>query len=449
MTTIGKTLDNITFATDEDKFTTISKINKISPQLATKDIIKELYVGSTRIDILSWYLDLINNILDKFDANDNNFNLTDNELNLLASFTISLTLSRCGRSENQLINTEIVDNARDYFILIYLSDPNYKIDEELKALFLPFIADVVKNIFNNFNIPTALTINSFAEKDTRIISKFSNPMDIILEKYSEMNGAEMLSLTWNTIWEDIYPKWYGHEKYIDSVALTERINYNLSLLPYVDTLNVNEPAPNEIILPPKVNYEYAQHKLHQEIEFRAHLLSEEDPTRSADENWYLAEKRVKIEHEYWSIDKKLNENYWENKRLIRTRAEELYLDDETRSADENWYLAEKQIKEEYMMAHNAYFIQAMKYIKYSFSNQCFGSIRDEYDFNIALTYLKYLSDNNNYMASFELAKYYYHNTYCAVEFGISYKYFLRAVEQGHWPSRQAWKEFIKKEITCN
>ncbi len=48
------------------------------------------------------------------------------------------------------------------------------------------------------------------------------------------------------------------------------------------------------------------------------------------------------------------------------------------------------------------------------------------------------------MASIELAKYYHCNTYCSIEFGMSYKYFYLAKTQGYFIAKLAHDDFLEK-----
>ena len=438
-------LTNTKFASNNEKTILIHKFKKIEPQLLTKQVVEELTIGITNIEIPSWYYNMVNDTLDKFRYDKStNFDLTDSELKVIASFVTSLIMSRCGRNPDLLINTEIHPNSTDSYISAYLSG-EYGIAEHLKDIFMPDLTFMRKHVFYNFYIPN--TICGSGGK-IQLTSKIPNPMDSLLDYYNK-NGYTNSPMVGDNTWSDIYPKWYGYENYIDTEYNNIRISEILNRLPNNYDLNTdygpNDIPASQIILPPKVNSYYAYQKLQNEISFRALLLSRDDPTRNMDENWNIAERRIKIEREYWSVEQKINEDHWKDRGSTKKRAKLLHMTYPTASAESNWYLAERQLKEEYMMTHESYFIKAMKLVGLTFSSGCcHGDIKDKEEFNYALSYLKTLSDNGNYMASIELAKYYYSNTYCMIEFGMSYKYFYLAMEQGYWPAKLAFDDFLEK-----
>lgn len=440
-------LTNTNFASNNEKTILIQKFKKIEPQLLTKQVIEELTIGITNIEIPSWYYNMVNNTLDKFRYDKStNFDLTDSELKVVASFIISLIMSRCGRNSDLLINTEIHPNSIDCNISVYLSG-EYGIAEHLKDIFMPYLTFMRKHVFYNFYIPNTISVSGSGSK-LQLRSKIPNPMDSLLDYYNKDRYTDS-PMIWDNTHLDIYPKWYGYDKYIDTESNDIRISEILNRLPNDYDLNTDygpgDIPTSQIILPPKVNSYHAYQKLQSEISFRALLLSRDDPTRSMDENWHIAERRVKLEREYWSVEQKINEDHWKNRESTKKRSKLLHIMYPSTSAESNWYLAERQLKEEYMMTHESYFIRAMKLVGLTFSSGCcYGDIKDKEEFNGALSYLKTLSDNGNYMASIELAKYYYSNTYCMIEFGMSYKYFYLAMEQGYWPAKLAFNDFLEK-----
>lgn len=444
MSTYKIDLSNTKFAPKSNKIRTINKLRKLSPQTINTDMMESLIFTIEQIGIPSCYLDMVDTILNKFNLDlNNNHNLDNNELKVLASFTISIIVSACGRDSDILMNTEITHCAVDYYIYVYLTG-DFGIAEHHKSEFLPFLTDIREKVFTNFHIPKSISPSH--DKEFPVI-KFPNPMDSIKEYYDKTNFQACT--VWDKTSEDLYPRWFGYDKYINPIQNELRIHSIIDQLPDDYDLNTDyalgDIPPSQIILPPKVDYHHMQTELRKEISARALRLHEDNPKRSADENWHLAEKRVKIERAYWCVEEKINENQWQNRIKIKTRARQLHQENPDRSADDNWNLAEKQIKEEYMMTHESYFIKAMYLISYSFnSGVCYGNVVDKVKFNAALSYLKTLSDNGNYMASFELAKYYYPNTYCQIEFGMSYKYFIKSMKQGYWITNHVWKDFLEK-----
>lgn len=444
MSTYKIDLSNTKFAPKSNKIRTINKLRKLSPQTVNTDMMESLEFTIEQISVPSWYLNMVDSLLDKFNLNlDNNHNLDKNELKVLASFTISIIVSACCHDSDILMNTEIIQIAVDYYIYVYLTG-DFGIAQHHKKEFLPFLTDIKDKIFTDFHIP--ILVSPHHDKELPIIT-FPNPMNSVKEYFYRTNFQA--STVWDKTHEDIRPRWYDCEKYINHIQNDIRINSILSSLPDDYDLNIDyipgDVPPSQIILPPKVDYHHMQTELRKEILTRALKLHEDDPKRSADENWYLAEKRVKLERAYWSVEEKINEDQWQNRDKIKTRAKQLHQENPDRSADDNWNLAEKQLKEEYMMTHESYFIKAMYLIGYSFSTGvCYGNVVDKIKFNAALSYLKILSDNGNYMASFELAKYYYPNTYCQIEFGMSYKYFIKSMKQGYWITNHVWKDFLEK-----
>ena len=122
--------------------------------------------------------------------------------------------------------------------------------------------------------------------------------------------------------------------------------------------------------------------------------------------------------------------------VIAERSYYLSKDDPNRSQDDNWHLAIKQLETEYDMTHQMYFIYGIEMLNnYQESNDSVIT---------GLSYLMNASNSGNYMATFELAKYYYYGSSSMPEIGISMYYFEKAKHQGHWYSNHLWEKFYQR-----
>ena len=435
-------LTNIGLAQNNEKKYLVHKLKKLSPKLFNSKIYAEYEIGINKIAIPIWYHDMVNHILDKFDLDSKpHFNITEPELKVLTFFTISLMLSSCGNNMCDMLATEIQPNSMDSLILVYMSG-YYGISDNIKQIYYDFLIDIKKNVFSNFYIPR--TIGEFVRNIKYDIKYYiPNPVHELVEN----NKNESC---WNNDLSDIYLNNFQDNYYFDSDKYNKYVQSILDLLPNNYNLNMgrgDEDIPqNIIILPPTVDYNYKQQKLKNDIEYKAYIMHIDDHTKSSHENWYNAEKSVLLEREFRSTEERYNDEPWKDRYKTKKRSKMLHLEDTSRTAEDNWYLAERQLKDEYIKSHNSYFIKAMSLIKKSYGKHCYSDIKDKTQFNAGLSYLKILSDDGNYIASIELAKYYYFNTYCMIEFGMSYKYFFRALKQGYWVANQTWSKFIEKNM---